>query len=72
VRVAKLGPLSGAEVVSGLRRLGFERIGQRGSHVKMRHPDGRCAIVPMHAELAKGTLASILRQAHATLEQLTE
>jgi hypothetical protein len=48
--VAKVGPLSGADVVAGLRRLGFERTAQRGSHVK---------------------LASILRQAQATIEQLT-
>jgi predicted RNA binding protein YcfA (HicA-like mRNA interferase family) len=29
----------------------------------MRHPNGRTVIVPMHRELAPGTLASILRQA---------
>jgi predicted RNA binding protein YcfA (HicA-like mRNA interferase family) len=69
--VARVGPFSGAEVVAALRRLGFERIGQRGSHVKMRHSDGRVAIVPMHDELARGTFASILRQAHVTAEDLS-
>jgi predicted RNA binding protein YcfA (HicA-like mRNA interferase family) len=29
----------------------------------MRHTDGRTAIVPLHDELAMGTLRSILRQA---------
>jgi predicted RNA binding protein YcfA (HicA-like mRNA interferase family) len=38
-------------------------MGQRGSHVKLRHVDGRTVIVPMHRELAPGTLRSILRQA---------
>jgi predicted RNA binding protein YcfA (HicA-like mRNA interferase family) len=67
--VARLGPFSGAEVVAALRRLGFERVGQRGSHVKMKHPDGRVAIVPLHEELARGTLASILRQAHVSADE---
>jgi predicted RNA binding protein YcfA (HicA-like mRNA interferase family) len=55
--------VSGAEVVRALGRAGFERVGQRGSHVKLRHADGRTVIVPMHRELASGTLRSILRQA---------
>ena len=35
----------------------------KGSHAKLRHPDGRVVIVPLHRSLARGTLASILRQA---------
>ena len=56
-------PLSGEQVISVLRQAGFERVSQRGSHVKLRHPDGRTAIVPLHKELAPGTFASVLRQA---------
>jgi len=29
----------------------------------MKHPDGRNAVVPLHRELALGTLRSILKQA---------
>ena len=54
--------LSGADVVAALAKGGFVRVSQRGSHVKMRRTD-RVAIVPMHRELAQGTLSSILRQA---------
>jgi predicted RNA binding protein YcfA (HicA-like mRNA interferase family) len=45
------GALLGAAVVAALRRLGFERrsqAGERGSHVKMKHADGRAAIAPLH------------------------
>jgi len=35
----------------------------------MRHPDGRVVIVPLHGELALGTLQSILRQAGLTREE---
>lgn len=55
-----------------LERAGFRKVSQRGSHVKMRHPDGRTAIIPMHRELAAGTLRSILRQARLTVEELLE
>jgi predicted RNA binding protein YcfA (HicA-like mRNA interferase family) len=61
---------SGLEVCSALARAGFERKSQKGSHVKMRHASGRTAIVPLHAELAPGTLRSILRQAALTSQEL--
>jgi predicted RNA binding protein YcfA (HicA-like mRNA interferase family) len=46
-----------------LARAGFVQVSQRGSHAKLRADDGRTVIVPMHGELARGTLRSILRQA---------
>ena len=56
--------MSGAEMMALLRRAGFAQVSQKGSHVKMRHVDGRTAIVPNHKELAQGTIRSIvLRQA---------
>ena len=67
-----LPQLSGAEAVRALGRAGFEQVSQRGSHVKVRHPDGRMAIVPLHRELAPGTLRSILRQAGLSTDQVRE
>lgn len=63
---------SGSDVVRGLRRKGFELIGQKGSHVKLRDGFGRTVIVPMHTELRIGTLHSILRQAGISREELAE
>ncbi len=60
--------VSGAEVVAALTKGGFVRVSQRGSHVKVRSED-RVAIVPMHRELAQGTLRSILRQAGLSREE---
>ena len=62
--------VSGAEVVAALVRLGFLVASQRGSHVKLRHVDGRTAIVPMHRELKRGTLASVLSQAGTNAAEL--
>jgi len=66
----RLPRLSGDEVAQALLRAGFVAVSQRGSHRKLRHPDGRTAIVPIHRELAIGTLASILRQAGISAEEL--
>ena len=38
-----LPQVSRAEVVRPLGRAGFEQVAQRGSHVKLRHPDGPMA-----------------------------
>jgi predicted RNA binding protein YcfA (HicA-like mRNA interferase family) len=62
--VAPLPVVSGDEACRALARAGFFRRSQKGSHVKMKHPDGRNAVVPLHRELAQGTLRSILKQAH--------
>ena len=36
------------EVVSLLKRLGFQQVRQKGSHKQFRHLDGRCTTVPFH------------------------
>ncbi|MEZ5272233.1 MAG: type II toxin-antitoxin system HicA family toxin [Ilumatobacteraceae bacterium] len=52
--------VSGRDAVTALSRVGFEQVSQRGSHVKLRNATGRVVIVPLHRELAPGTLGSIL------------
>ncbi|HYG57688.1 MAG TPA: type II toxin-antitoxin system HicA family toxin [Symbiobacteriaceae bacterium] len=60
--------VSGAETLRALSRAGFVQVSQRGSHVKLRDANGLVVIVPMHDELAPGTLRSILRQATIGVE----
>jgi predicted RNA binding protein YcfA (HicA-like mRNA interferase family) len=57
------------QVIRGLVKNGFTFISQRGSHRKYKRGD-RSAIVPMHYEIAKGTLLSILQQSGLSLEEL--
>jgi predicted RNA binding protein YcfA (HicA-like mRNA interferase family) len=67
--------LSGQEVIRALERLGFVQIRQRGSHVilKRQTPVGEAGcVVPLHRELAIGTLAGILKQAQVTPEKFLE
>lgn len=64
--------ISGAEAVRVLGGVGFSQVSQRGSHVKLRRDDGRTVIVPLHRELARGTLRSILRQANLSAEEFAD
>lgn len=52
----KLPRLSAKELISYLKTMGFEILQQRGSHIKLKHPDGRIAIVPNHKQIKLGTL----------------
>jgi predicted RNA binding protein YcfA (HicA-like mRNA interferase family) len=61
--------VSGADPIRLPTQAGFEQSGQRGSHVKLRHANGRVVIVPLHNELARGTLRPILRQAGLSAEE---
>ncbi len=51
-----------------LRKCGFERVRQKGSHVFYRHPDGRTTTVPNHPgrDLARPLTREILREAELT------
>jgi predicted RNA binding protein YcfA (HicA-like mRNA interferase family) len=59
----KLPLLSGRQVLSALMRLGFVEVHRKGSHVKMRHEDGRVIVFPFHDEVDRYTLKGALRDA---------
>jgi predicted RNA binding protein YcfA (HicA-like mRNA interferase family) len=64
--------VSGEEAVRAFERLGFRIVRRRGSHVAVRKdtPDGaHGTTVPMHDEIARGTLGGILRQAGVDVEE---
>ncbi len=65
----KLPRVSGAETIRALERLGFIQVRQRGSHVVLKRIGQEKVtgcVVPLHVELATGTLRSILKQAGIT------
>lgn len=67
--------VSGQQVIHALERLGFVQVRQRGSHVvlKKQTPAGEVGcVVPLHRELAIGTLHGILKQAHVAPDHLME
>jgi len=71
----KLRRVSGEETIRALERLGFEKVRQRGSHVVLKKQTLEGAVgcvVPLHSELAIGTLRGILRQARVTPNEFME
>jgi len=68
---SKYPVLKSSEIVKILGRFGFVFKSQKGSHakyVKANSPK-RTVIIPMHDEVAKGTLQNILEQAGLSLEE---
>lgn len=69
--MSRLPVLSAREVVKALRKIGYEFDHQRGSHMVLRQTESphRRLTVPDHAEIAKGTLRALLRQAGLTVNE---
>ena len=59
-------------MISVLERRGFVAVRQSGSHVILRHQDGRRVTVPAHAgrDLGRGLLRQIMRDANLTIADL--
>lgn len=64
---AKYPLLPPSDIIAALRKAGFSFKSQRGSHVKYVAGD-KTVIIPMHNEVARGTLKSILEQAGLDIE----
>ena len=63
-------PYKAREVLAKLQHAGFIIKRQSGSHVVLRHADGRQTYVAMHAgDVPAGTLRAILRQSGLTEEE---
>ena len=59
--MAKIPVLSGDELIKALIKAGFAVVRQKGSHVSLQKGNYK-AVVPLHHELARGTLLGILNQ----------
>ena len=70
--MTRLPRLKGKELVRLLEKRGFEIVRTRGSHVFLRHADGRVTTVPVHSGemLGPGLLRSILRDVELSVDEL--
>jgi predicted RNA binding protein YcfA (HicA-like mRNA interferase family) len=60
--------ISGMQCIAALAKLGYRETRQRGSHVRL-VAEGRSPVtIPLHKELDRGTLRSILRTADLDVE----
>ena len=69
----RLPVISGDDLVRVLRKFSYEIVRQKGSHVRLRNegnPKRLPVTVPLHRELARGTLKSILADAGLTVQDV--
>ena len=61
--MSKLPLLSANEIIKILCKMGFQKVRQGGSHVFLKHPDGRTTVVPNHPgeDVDRGLLNKILK-----------
>ncbi len=46
--MTRLPSLNGEQIVKALGKAGFQVLRQKGSHIYLKHPDGRATVVPVH------------------------
>jgi predicted RNA binding protein YcfA (HicA-like mRNA interferase family) len=69
--MTRLPRLKGKELIRALERAGFRTDRTHGSHVFMKHPDGRATAVPIHSGevIGPGLLRSILRDIKLSVDE---
>lgn len=62
--MSKLPLLSANELIKILQKIGFQKVRQEGSHIFLRHLDGRTTVVPNHPreDLDRGLLNKIVKK----------
>ncbi len=72
--MSKLRPVEAEIVIKALARIGFQPVRQRGSHIIMKHPDGRSTVIPVHPgeELGRGLLMEIMSDVRLSKKEILE
>jgi len=67
-------PLPARKVIRALENIGFQQIRQKGSHLFMRHPDGRTTLIPIHPgeKIGKEMIRKIINDAELTRDKWFE
>ena len=68
--MTKIPPFTGKKLVKKLEKLGFMIVRQKGSHVILKHFDGRTTVVPIHQgqELDQSFIRKILKEVRVSIE----
>jgi predicted RNA binding protein YcfA (HicA-like mRNA interferase family) len=72
--MTRLPRAKGREIVRVLENVGFVVNRTRGSHVFLKHPDGRATAIPVHSgeTLGPGLLRAILRDVELSVDELID
>ncbi|MGD0329650.1 MAG: type II toxin-antitoxin system HicA family toxin [Nitrososphaeria archaeon] len=66
-----LKPTSADKIIKALTKIGFRPVRQKGSHVILKHNDGRTIVIPVHKgeEIGRGLLFKIIKESGLTKEE---
>lgn len=66
-----LKPLPAEKIIKALAKVEFKPVRQRGSHIILKHNDGRITVIPIHKgeEIGRGLLSKIIKDAGLTKEE---
>ncbi len=69
--MSRLPIINGKMVINALQKIDFQLVRQKGSHIRMKHEDGRIVTIPVHSSknLGKGLLRKIIRDAELTVDE---
>jgi predicted RNA binding protein YcfA (HicA-like mRNA interferase family) len=68
--MGKLGNISGKETAKAFEKAGWQARGQTGSHLVLTKAGIRANLtVPLHPELAPGTLRALIRDSGLTVDE---
>ena len=71
--MGRLANISGKEAAKVFQRIGWQPVGQVGSHLVLVKPGVRANLsIPQHRELSVGTLRALIRSAGMSPEQFLE
>lgn len=70
----KLPVIKARELLKALQKLGFLKHHQAGSHVQLKHLDGRRTTIPYHPnqEIRRGTLKAIIDDLDMTVDEFVK
>ena len=66
-----LKPQPAKKIIRVLTKIGFKIVRTHGSHVILKHPDGRLTVAPVHAgeEIGSGLLSKIIKDTGLSKEE---
>lgn len=70
----KLPVIKAKKLLKTLKKLGFYEYHQSGSHIQLKHSDGRRTTIPYHPtqEIRRGTLKAIIDDLDMSLEEFIQ
>ncbi|MEK9165524.1 MAG: type II toxin-antitoxin system HicA family toxin [Patescibacteria group bacterium] len=72
--MSKFSPIDPRKLIKIIKKIGFQKVHQKGSHAFFEHPDGRTTVVPMHygEDIGKGLLRDILKDIELTVDDFNQ